>query len=81
MQLLRPERDGQRLGHRVGVHVEDLAILVARQARDDRDEARLHEGDEDPGVHPVDVADVAVVHHHGPARRRPPPAPAAAGGR
>ena len=77
-QLLRPERDRQRFGDGVGVDVVDLAVLVAGEAGHHGHEPRLHQRAEDPGIHPVDVAHVAVVHLHGLApvvhdlHRRPP---------
>src|SRR3954454_7950401 len=61
-QLLGPERHGQRLGHRIGVDVDHLAVLPAGQTRHHGHEPRLEQGDEHAGVHPVYVAYVAEVH-------------------
>ncbi len=40
-QLLRVKRGGNRLGHSVGVDVEDAAFVVAGEARHHRHEAAL----------------------------------------
>ena len=78
-QLLRPERDGDRLRDRVGVDVVHVAVVVAGEARHHRHEPRVHERREHPRIDVHDVADVAVVHDRGLARvvddrdRRTPP--------
>ena len=61
-QLLGAERHRERRGDRVGVDVQQRPGLVSRNGAHHRQRADAEQPFEQPAVHAVDVADVAVVH-------------------
>ena len=72
-KLRRAERDRDRGGRGVGVHVEDLAVRAPRDAGDD---GNAHVGEQGPdraGIHGCDVADPVPHEGHGCTQRVPRP--------
>ena len=61
-QLLRRELDGESRRDRVRVDVEDLALLVRGQRRDDRQVPGVEQRGQEARVHVHDVPHVAEVH-------------------
>src|SRR5919107_4796072 len=67
-ELLRVQGYSKRLCHGIGIHVIHLAVLSAGKTRDDGHHPRFEQSDENARIHPVDVADVAIVYPHGRSR-------------
>jgi len=61
-QLRGTQRDRDRGGRGVGVHVVDVAGLAPGHARDDGDATVGDQGADRPGIDRVDLADLAEVH-------------------
>ncbi len=62
-QLLRLQGHGQGGRHRVGVDVEQGAVVGRREGADHRHVAGVHQLDQHLGVDAGDVAHEAVIHH------------------
>ena len=60
-QLDRPQRPGDLDGHRVGVEAVGVALAVAAQRRDDRDDVVLEQGLQQAGVDALDPAGELVI--------------------
>ena len=60
-EFLGPDGARDGAGRRVGVDVVDLAVIADAEGGDDGDEAASGEVEDDGGVHPADLADLAQV--------------------